>query len=180
MSNGRPCRRSLLCCSPLPEHVRRSLGVGRWRFEVLEAPKAPRAAEATAEAMEAIASALLADARHWTGASPRLIAVAIASVAFFFFVVHLDWERPLSHTWLLGIVDTVLLSLAVIDEIDGALAVTYGPLVVANHARCGYLTTPVVFGVFPAVVGSPYFLRVVPAVKIMSATTPKPAAAGGI
>ncbi|MQL87878.1 hypothetical protein Taro_020429, partial [Colocasia esculenta] len=38
------------------------------------------------------------------------------------------------------------------------MAVTYGPLVVNNHARFGYLATPIVFGDFPAVVGSPYFL----------------------
>ncbi|MQL90842.1 hypothetical protein Taro_023440 [Colocasia esculenta] len=43
------------------------------------------------------------------------------------------------------------------------MAVTYGPLVVNNHARFGYLATSIVFGDFPAVVGSPYFLGVVPA-----------------
>ncbi|MQL97748.1 hypothetical protein Taro_030442 [Colocasia esculenta] len=43
------------------------------------------------------------------------------------------------------------------------MVVTYGPLVVNNHARFGYLATPIVFGDFPAVVGSPYFLGVVPA-----------------
>ncbi|MQL77965.1 hypothetical protein Taro_010391 [Colocasia esculenta] len=43
------------------------------------------------------------------------------------------------------------------------MAVTYGPLVVNNHARFGYLATPIIFGDFPAVVGSPFFLRVVPA-----------------
>ncbi|MQL76348.1 hypothetical protein Taro_008735 [Colocasia esculenta] len=42
------------------------------------------------------------------------------------------------------------------------MAVTYGPLVVNNHAKFGYLATPIVFGDFPAVVGSPYFLGVVP------------------
>ncbi|MQL86141.1 hypothetical protein Taro_018668, partial [Colocasia esculenta] len=41
------------------------------------------------------------------------------------------------------------------------MAVTYGPLVVNNHARFGYLATPIVFGDFPAVVGSPFFLGVV-------------------
>ncbi|MQL80879.1 hypothetical protein Taro_013346 [Colocasia esculenta] len=43
------------------------------------------------------------------------------------------------------------------------MAVTYGPLVVNNHARFGYLATPIVFGDFPVVVGSLYFLGVVPA-----------------
>ncbi|MQL75953.1 hypothetical protein Taro_008342 [Colocasia esculenta] len=43
------------------------------------------------------------------------------------------------------------------------MAVTYGPLVVNNHARLGYLAIPIVFGDFPAVVGSPYSLGVVPA-----------------
>ncbi|MQL73497.1 hypothetical protein Taro_005846 [Colocasia esculenta] len=43
------------------------------------------------------------------------------------------------------------------------MAVTYGPLIVNNHARFGYLATPLVFGDFPAVVGSPFFLGVVPA-----------------
>ncbi|MQL96630.1 hypothetical protein Taro_029311, partial [Colocasia esculenta] len=41
------------------------------------------------------------------------------------------------------------------------MAVTYGPLVVNNHARFGYLATPIVFRDFPAIVGSPYFLGVV-------------------
>ena len=40
--------------------------------------------------------------------------------------------------------------------------VTFGPLVVRSHAVDGYLTTPVQFGSFPPVVGSPYFLGVVP------------------
>ncbi|MQL89167.1 hypothetical protein Taro_021736 [Colocasia esculenta] len=43
------------------------------------------------------------------------------------------------------------------------MAVTYGPLVVNNHAKFGYLATPIVFGDFPPVVGSPFFLGVVPA-----------------
>ena len=43
------------------------------------------------------------------------------------------------------------------------MAVTYGPLVVNDHARFGYLATPIIFGDFPAVVGSPFFLGVVPA-----------------
>ncbi|MQL84299.1 hypothetical protein Taro_016799, partial [Colocasia esculenta] len=43
------------------------------------------------------------------------------------------------------------------------MAVTYGPLVVNNHARFGYLATPIVFRDFPAVVRSPFFLGVVPA-----------------
>ncbi|MQL86739.1 hypothetical protein Taro_019272 [Colocasia esculenta] len=47
-------------------------------------------------------------------------------------------------------------------EID---VVTYGPLVVASHARNGYLATPIVFGDFSAVVGSPFFLGVLPAIK---------------
>ncbi|MQL94183.1 hypothetical protein Taro_026837, partial [Colocasia esculenta] len=50
-------------------------------------------------------------------------------------------------------------------------AVTYGPQVIACHAKCGYLAVPLVFGDFPAVVGSPYFLGVVPAVQ----ATPKAA-----
>ncbi|MQL87226.1 hypothetical protein Taro_019761, partial [Colocasia esculenta] len=43
------------------------------------------------------------------------------------------------------------------------MAVTYGPLVVNNHAKFGYLATPIVFGDFPPVIGSPFFLGVVPA-----------------
>ncbi|MQM19182.1 hypothetical protein Taro_052181 [Colocasia esculenta] len=43
------------------------------------------------------------------------------------------------------------------------MVITYGPLVVNNYARFGYLATPIVFGDFPAIVGSPYFLGVVPA-----------------
>ncbi|MQM21173.1 hypothetical protein Taro_054207, partial [Colocasia esculenta] len=43
------------------------------------------------------------------------------------------------------------------------MVVTYGPLIVNNHARFGYLATPIVFGDFPVVVGSPFFLGVVPA-----------------
>ena len=40
--------------------------------------------------------------------------------------------------------------------------VTFGPLVIRSHAVDGYLTTPVQFGSFSPVVGSPYFLGVVP------------------
>ncbi|MQM06561.1 hypothetical protein Taro_039387 [Colocasia esculenta] len=58
-------------------------------------------------------------------------------------------------------------------------AVTYGPLIVASHAKCGYLTTPLVFGDFPAVVGSPYFLGEVPAVQATPMAAPKATAARG-
>ncbi|MQM22937.1 hypothetical protein Taro_055996, partial [Colocasia esculenta] len=43
------------------------------------------------------------------------------------------------------------------------MAVTYGPLVVNNHAKFGYLATPIVFGDFSPVIGSPFLLGVVPA-----------------
>ncbi|MQL77332.1 hypothetical protein Taro_009721 [Colocasia esculenta] len=46
-----------------------------------EAPQAPISAKVIIQALEAIASALLADMRCWTGASPRLFAKAIASNA---------------------------------------------------------------------------------------------------
>ncbi|MQM08359.1 hypothetical protein Taro_041218 [Colocasia esculenta] len=49
--------------------------------------------------------------------------------------------------------------------------VTYGPLVVANHARFRYLAIPIVFGNFPVVVGSPFFLGVVPGVEDEVATS---------
>ncbi|MQL94472.1 hypothetical protein Taro_027128 [Colocasia esculenta] len=42
--------------------------------------------------------------------------------------------------------------------------VVFGPLVVQDHIRNGYLTTPTRFGAFPPVVESPYFLGVIPAV----------------
>ncbi|MQL72375.1 hypothetical protein Taro_004714 [Colocasia esculenta] len=42
--------------------------------------------------------------------------------------------------------------------------VFFGPLVVQDHIRNGYLTTPTRFGDFPPVVESPYFLGVIPAV----------------
>ncbi|MQM05784.1 hypothetical protein Taro_038598 [Colocasia esculenta] len=58
-------------------------------------------------------------------------------------------------------------------------SVTYSPLIVASHARNGYLTTPLVFGDFPPVVGSPFFLGVVPAAKEVP-ETPASSAAGGI
>ncbi|MQL73988.1 hypothetical protein Taro_006342 [Colocasia esculenta] len=57
--------------------------------------------------------------------------------------------------------------------------VTYGPLVVACHAKCGYLITPIVFGDFPTVVGSPYFLGVVPAVQATLKAAPKATATRG-
>ncbi|MQL82362.1 hypothetical protein Taro_014831 [Colocasia esculenta] len=44
------------------------------------------------------------------------------------------------------------------------LGVVFGPLVVQDHIRNGYLTTPTRFGAFPPVVESPYFLGVIPAV----------------
>ncbi|MQL69835.1 hypothetical protein Taro_002106 [Colocasia esculenta] len=47
-------------------------------------------------------------------------------------------------------------------KIPVSTAGTPGPLVVNNHARLGYLATPIVFGDFSTVVGSPYFLGVVP------------------
>lgn len=40
--------------------------------------------------------------------------------------------------------------------------VTYSPLVIANHARHGYLATPIIFDNFPTVVGSPFLLGVIP------------------
>ncbi|MQM06261.1 hypothetical protein Taro_039086, partial [Colocasia esculenta] len=43
------------------------------------------------------------------------------------------------------------------------MTVTYGPLVINNHVRFGYLATPITFGDFPAIVGSPFFLGVVSA-----------------
>ncbi|MQL84426.1 hypothetical protein Taro_016941 [Colocasia esculenta] len=58
-------------------------------------------------------------------------------------------------------------------------AVTYGPQVVACHAKCGYLAVPLVFGDFPAVVGSPYFLGVVPAVQATPKAAPKATATRG-
>ncbi|MQL80504.1 hypothetical protein Taro_012953 [Colocasia esculenta] len=42
--------------------------------------------------------------------------------------------------------------------------VVFGPLVVQDHIRNGYLPTPTRFGAFPPVVESPYFLGVIPAV----------------
>ncbi|MQL90237.1 hypothetical protein Taro_022820 [Colocasia esculenta] len=57
--------------------------------------------------------------------------------------------------------------------------VVYGQLVVANHARHGFLATPMCFGDFPAVVGSPYFLGVVPAAQEAPAKEMKPTPAGG-
>ncbi|MQM12195.1 hypothetical protein Taro_045110 [Colocasia esculenta] len=60
------------------------------------------------------------------------------------------------------------------------VAVTYGPLVVASHAKCGYLTTPITFGDFPAVVGSPYFLGVVPAIQATPKAATKATATRGI
>ncbi|MQM10593.1 hypothetical protein Taro_043487 [Colocasia esculenta] len=77
-----------------------------------------------------------------------------------------------------GMVDFVLICICFLEEtlpkrryLDNQkanfkllkIAVTYGPLVVNNHARFGYLATPIVFGDFPAIVGSLYFLGVVPA-----------------
>ncbi|MQL94907.1 hypothetical protein Taro_027572 [Colocasia esculenta] len=44
------------------------------------------------------------------------------------------------------------------------LGVFFGPLVVQDHIRNGYLTTPTRFGDFPPVVKSPYFLGVIPVV----------------
>ncbi|MQM14457.1 hypothetical protein Taro_047388 [Colocasia esculenta] len=41
------------------------------------------------------------------------------------------------------------------------IAVTYGQLVVNNYVRFGYQATPIVFGDFPAIVGSLFFLGVV-------------------
>ncbi|MQM00290.1 hypothetical protein Taro_033017, partial [Colocasia esculenta] len=52
------------------------------------------------------------------------------------------------------------------------MVVTYGPLVVNNHTRFGYLATPIVFGDFPAIVGSPYSLGVVPAYEEDAAQKP--------
>ncbi|MQM03314.1 hypothetical protein Taro_036095 [Colocasia esculenta] len=63
-------------------------------------------------------------------------------------------------------------------QVDSIAAVTYSPLVVACHAKCGYLTVPLVFGDFPVVVGSPYFLGVVPAVQATPRAVPKATAVG--
>ncbi|MQL85878.1 hypothetical protein Taro_018410 [Colocasia esculenta] len=63
---------------------------------------------------------------------------------------------------------------------EAMAAVTYGPLVVGSHAKCGYLTVPLVFGDFPVVVGSPYFLGVVPAVQATPRAAPKATGIRGI
>ncbi|MQM10668.1 hypothetical protein Taro_043563 [Colocasia esculenta] len=58
-------------------------------------------------------------------------------------------------------------------------AVTYGPQVIACHAKCGYLAVLLVFGDFPAMVGSPYFLGVVPTVQATPKAAPKATATRG-
>ncbi|MQM01334.1 hypothetical protein Taro_034086 [Colocasia esculenta] len=45
------------------------------------------------------------------------------------------------------------------------MVVTYGPLIVNNHVRFGYLTTPIMFEDFPAIVGSPFFSGVISTVQ---------------
>ncbi|MQM17414.1 hypothetical protein Taro_050385 [Colocasia esculenta] len=65
-----------------------------------------------------------------------------------------------------GMVDFVLICTQTIKKANFKLlemAITYGPLVINNHARFSYLATPIVFRDFSAIVGSPYFLGVVPA-----------------
>jgi hypothetical protein len=57
--------------------------------------------------------------------------------------------------------------------------VSFGPLVITIHAIHGYLTTPIVFGDFPAVVGSPFFLGAVPAPEEAPMTAAQPINAGG-
>ncbi|MQL99140.1 hypothetical protein Taro_031859 [Colocasia esculenta] len=64
-------------------------------------------------------------------------------------------------------------------QVCSMAAVTYGPMVVACHAKCGYLAVPLVFGDFPAVVGSPYFLGVVPAVQATPKAAPTATATRG-
>ncbi|MQL78637.1 hypothetical protein Taro_011069 [Colocasia esculenta] len=64
-------------------------------------------------------------------------------------------------------------------QVNSMAAITYGLLVVACHAKCGYLTTPIMFGDFPAMVGSPYFLGVIPAAQATSKAALKATATRG-
>ncbi|MQL68479.1 hypothetical protein Taro_000752 [Colocasia esculenta] len=52
------------------------------------------------------------------------------------------------------------------------MAVTYEPLVINNHVRFGYLATSIVFGDFSVIVGSPFFLGVIPTIQDNDARGP--------
>ncbi|MQM04306.1 hypothetical protein Taro_037098, partial [Colocasia esculenta] len=75
---------------------------------------------------------------------------------------ELDRVLAIEGVQLVGINNRNLgLAMAALAHTPG---VVFGPLVVQDHIRNGYLTTPTRFGAFPPVVESPYFLGVIPAV----------------